>query len=103
MTEFVKVATVEEVPPGKVKAVVVGRHEIAVVNAEGQLYAVSNVCTHAFCYLTYGFVEGTSITCSCHWAEFDLVTGRSVSLRGLPPLECYPVQITGDDVEVGIP
>jgi nitrite reductase/ring-hydroxylating ferredoxin subunit len=103
MTEFVKVATVGEVLPGKVKAVVVGQHEIAVVNAAGQLYAVSNLCTHAYCYLTHGFVEGASIICSCHWAEFDLATGSSVSLRGLPPLECYPLQITGDDVAVGIP
>jgi nitrite reductase/ring-hydroxylating ferredoxin subunit len=103
MTEFVKVATVGKVQPGKVKAVVVGQHEIALVNAGGQLYAVSNLCTHAFCTLTYGFVEGTGIICSCHWAEFDLATGRSVSMGGLPPLECYPVQITGDDVEVGIP
>ncbi len=103
MTQFVKVATVGEVPPGKVKAVVAGEHEIAVVNAEGQLFAVSNLCTHAMCTLTYGFVEGRGIICSCHWAEFDLKTGEAVGPRGLPPLTCYPVQITGNDIEVGIP
>jgi 3-phenylpropionate/trans-cinnamate dioxygenase ferredoxin subunit len=103
MTQFVKVAAAGEIAPGKVKAVVVGEHEIAVVNFDGQLYAVSNLCTHAMCTLTYGFVEHGSIICSCHWAEFELATGIALGPRGLPPLTPYPVQITGDDVEVGIP
>jgi 3-phenylpropionate/trans-cinnamate dioxygenase ferredoxin subunit len=44
---LVRVAALEEVPPGAVVTVEVGGRQLALFNHEGSLYAVQRDCTHA--------------------------------------------------------
>ena len=44
--EFVKVATVGEIEPGRAKRVEVGEEEIAVFNLDGEYYAIGDTCSH---------------------------------------------------------
>jgi 3-phenylpropionate/trans-cinnamate dioxygenase ferredoxin subunit len=34
------------------------------------------VCNHAGCHLSDGRLEGTRVTCPCHYMAFDLRDGR---------------------------
>ena len=103
MTQFMKVATLNEIPAVSIEGLKVEGHDIVLVNSGGQIYALSNICTHAFCYMSYGQVEDTTITCSCHGAEFCLMDGISLSFLAKGPLAAYDVLFEGNDIKVGVP
>ncbi len=105
MAEFHKVARVGEIKPGAVKRVEIGEHEIGVYNLNGEYYAISDVCSHAYSQLSEGEVypdEGT-VECPLHGAEFDIRTGKQLSFPAVTPVAKYELRLTGDDIEVAIP
>ncbi len=75
MPEFVRVADLATFPPGSARAFVVGRYEVALFNAEGELYALENACPHQGGPIADGFLEARTITCPWHAWCFDLRTG----------------------------
>jgi nitrite reductase (NADH) small subunit len=46
MARFVKVAKVEEIPPGQGKQVIVHEKPMALFNVDGAFYAVNQICPH---------------------------------------------------------
>jgi len=102
LSEVVKIGTIKQFPKGQMKKVVVGGEEILVANFEGKLYAVGNRCTHLNAELSHGILEGLSVTCICHHATFDLVTGKAlyvpVGVTELKPVPVYEVQVKGKEV-----
>ena len=100
MSELVKVATTNEIPPGSSKRVQVNGHVVAVVNVRGTLYAVDDVCTHEDESLSEGPVVGEIITCPKHGSRFHLPTGRVLSLPAVRPVNTYAVKVEGDDILV---
>ena len=99
--EFVKVAAVGEIAPGRAKRVEVGEEEIAVFNLDGAYYAIGDTCSHEEASLAEGDVFGDCVECPLHGSEFDLKTGRAKSLPAVLPVPTYPVQVAGDDILVG--
>ena len=55
--EFVKVASLSDIPPGDMLTVKVGPEEILLVNLEGELHACDDICTHAYASLSEGDLE----------------------------------------------
>lgn len=82
--------------------VVVEGVPIALVRAESQVYAVSDLCSHAEVSLSEGEVEGCFIECWLHGSQFDVRTGQPMSLPANSPIATYPTQLdgTGDDARV---
>ena len=101
MAEWRKLAKVSEVESGSALAVEVdGREPIAIVNVDGQMYAIDDICTHADASLCDGIVDGEEIECPLHFARFNIKTGAVVAPPADRPLCTYPVRILGDDIEV---
>ncbi|HLS49298.1 MAG TPA: non-heme iron oxygenase ferredoxin subunit [Actinomycetaceae bacterium] len=76
---------------------------VAIVRAEdGQYHAVSDICTHGQVSLSEGDVEGSSIECWLHGSQFDLVTGKPLSLPATVPVAVYPLTVEGEQVFVDI-
>lgn len=96
--EWTEVAQVGDIPPGEAKAVVVDDRMIAVVNLDGEFYAIDNVCTHAFAILTEGRIEDDCISCPLHAARFNIRTGEVVSPPAYEPLQTYEVRVSGGAV-----
>jgi 3-phenylpropionate/trans-cinnamate dioxygenase ferredoxin component len=46
MSSFVKVASVNEIPPGERKNIEVDGVPIVVLNVDGKFYAIEDLCTH---------------------------------------------------------
>ncbi len=88
--EFVKVATVGEIEPGRAKRVEVGEEPIAVFNLDGEYYAIGDTCSHEEASLSEGDIFGDCVECPLHGAEFDLKTFHRQALDlgsvGLDPL-----------------
>jgi len=73
---------------------------IAVFNADGELYAIDDTCTHQDASLADGYLEDCSIECPLHASTFDLRTGKPSGPPATEPVRIYPVRVEGDDVLV---
>ena len=80
--------------------------DIAVVNFEGEYFAIEDVCSHAAVELSDGEVEefdgAPTIECSLHGSCFDLRTGQPTNLPATEPVPVYPVRVEGGDVLVDV-
>ncbi len=103
MPNRIKVAETKEIPPGEAKQVMVGAKKIALFNVAGTFYAIEDACTHKGAPLSAGTVDGTTVTCPWHGAEFDLATGAPLSAPAVKGVPSYKVTIEGDEIRVEIP
>lgn len=97
---FHKVANVNDVLPGSVKAVQIGSLSIAICNVDGKFYAVEDVCTHDGARLDVGELSGCEIECPRHGARFDVTSGKVLCLPAVTPLSTYDVDIRGSEIWV---
>jgi len=94
LTEIVA-APLEELPPGRMKLVEDGPLRIGVFNCDGELHAIEDRCTHDDGPLCLGVwdPEECTIACPRHGANFDLISGRALSLPAYLPARTFPVRI----------
>lgn len=92
-----------EVPVGRMRSCKFGEREIVVCNTRDGVFAVNNVCTHAFARLSEGYLKGTRIICPLHGATFDVRNGRVLSGPTPVPLEAFPTRVVNGVIEVAIP
>ena len=114
--EWVAVATLADLPEGAAVRFSTAAFDGYVVNDAGAIRALSSVCTHMGCTLSYR-EEWQDLRCPCHGASFnlsgELANGRDgwssgSGYRGdeqaypidLPPLVRPEVKVKGDDVLV---
>ncbi len=102
MSEFVRVARAEEVPPGTVRVFEVQDEFVAVANVDGQFCAFADVCTHDDGPLVEGQLEGRVVTCPRHGARFDVCTGQVLRLPAVVPLPTYEVRVVDGEIQVRI-
>jgi len=104
MAEFQTVANVSDVAPGSATTVTINGELIAIVNCDGQFYAINNICSHAYAELAEGEVDADECTIECplHGSLFSLETGRPRTLPAITPVATYPIQIVGDEIQVAV-
>jgi 3-phenylpropionate/trans-cinnamate dioxygenase ferredoxin subunit len=77
--------------------------EVAVVRtADGQVHAISDICSHGQVSLSDGEVEGATVECWLHGSTFDLRTGAPLALPATKPVPVYPVTLDGERVLVDV-
>jgi 3-phenylpropionate/trans-cinnamate dioxygenase ferredoxin subunit len=75
---------------------------ICVTRIGREVFAIDDTCTHSEASLSEGDVSGTKIECWLHGAEFDLRTGKALTLPAVESVKTYPVQITDDSITIEI-
>jgi nitrite reductase/ring-hydroxylating ferredoxin subunit len=80
---------VSDVPEGGMLQV----GEAAVFNVGGKLCATQARCTHKRGPLYEGALEGSTLTCPWHGAQFDVCTGAVVRGPATQPLEVYQIRV----------
>lgn len=100
--EWVKVANLDDCPPGSLFEVEVGRERIVLANVDGDLYALQNRCSHQDLPLSDGELDGDRLECLYHGAKFDVCTGRAMALPAIKPVETYAVELRDAEVYVQI-
>ena len=98
MPEFVKVATISELPPGGKKLTEVNGQAIAVFNVDGNFYAIDDVCTHDGGPLADGELIGCEIQCPRHGARFDVRTGKALCFPAFEPVTTHHIEVHSGDV-----
>jgi 3-phenylpropionate/trans-cinnamate dioxygenase ferredoxin subunit len=102
MSDFFRVAKVNELPPGGKKLIEVDGVPIALFNVDGEFYAIEDVCTHDGAPLAEGELEGDEIECPRHGARFNVRTGAVLCMPAVEPVESYAVKVKDDDILVSV-
>lgn len=106
MSDFVKIGRVDDIRPGQRFSCWVEGVKVLVYNVDGTLYATDDSCPHRQCSLENAILNGTTVVCPCHAAQFDIATGEVlVEPVGYPPTVPIPVhhvKVVGNDVMVAL-
>ena len=73
---------------------------VCIARSQGEVFALSDICSHADVALSEGDVEDGTIECWLHGSRFDLRTGVPTGLPATKPVATYAVTVEGDDVLV---
>jgi 3-phenylpropionate/trans-cinnamate dioxygenase ferredoxin component len=100
MSDWVTVASADELAPGEWRVVDVDGTQIVVFNLEGEYHAIEDVCTHDGGQLTGGQVEGDEIVCPRHGARFSIRSGEALSPPAYEPTATFPVRLEEGEIQV---
>ena len=100
---FVEIAPESELPNGERLFVEIDNQPIVIFNIAGKLFAIGDVCTHDNGPLGDGMLDGDSIVCPRHGAEFDIHTGSVLMPPAVVDIPAYPVRVANGKIEVGVP
>ncbi|MCS6769991.1 MAG: Rieske 2Fe-2S domain-containing protein [Candidatus Caldarchaeum sp.] len=89
MARLVKVARLDELPPGAMKTYEVEGRPVLLANVEGSIHAMGAICTHEEWDLSEGSLEGDKVVCAGHGAVWDLTTGKAEFDEELQPNPVY--------------
>ena len=99
--ERVKICKTSDVLPGKMLKVSINGRDILVANIDGQYYATDDSCTHSGSSLSEGKLDGSTITCGWHAAEFDCKTGKLLKFPAkIRDLTSFDTSIESDEIFV---
>ena len=101
MARFVKLATLNEVPPGASLEVEHEGRIVAIFNVDGVISAIDGLCPHQGGPLADGPMDGTYVTCPWHGWQFCVRTGKS-TLNTKLRQPVFEVRIEGNDVLVAV-
>jgi naphthalene 1,2-dioxygenase system ferredoxin subunit len=99
-TGWVRAASRGELTQGEVIGVEVAGRSIALYDADGNIFATDNICTHAYARLSDGWLDGELIECPLHAARFDIRTGKVLDPPATVDLKTYPVRLVDDEIQV---
>jgi nitrite reductase/ring-hydroxylating ferredoxin subunit len=100
--EFVTVAQAADVEPGTVSAVKAGEVEIALVNVDGEFYALQGHCLHLQGPLGEGRLDANHyLTCPWHGWKYDPRTGKNDFDLAIQA-QTYAVKVEDGEVKVGL-
>jgi nitrite reductase/ring-hydroxylating ferredoxin subunit len=99
---WVAVATLSDVTPGKIKQFAAGGVQGVVFTLDGEIRALSAVCTHQGCTLVPEPAE-KKLVCPCHPMSFALTGDANPGDYRLNPLPTIRTRVNAASVEVLVP
>jgi nitrite reductase/ring-hydroxylating ferredoxin subunit len=98
---MVPVCRLDDLSPGDAVRIEAGV-PIAIFNADGELFAVDDTCTHQDASLADGWLDGRTVECPLHASCFDLRTGKPNGPPAKRPLRTYPVLVQDGIISVQV-
>jgi nitrite reductase/ring-hydroxylating ferredoxin subunit len=101
-SDFYAVANAGDLHEDDLLAVTTPHGEVCLLRYGGEIYAVSNCCTHSEFPISDGILgRDGSLECVWHGARFDCRTGAVRKGPAEDPLPVYEVKVEGGKVLVG--
>jgi 3-phenylpropionate/trans-cinnamate dioxygenase ferredoxin subunit len=89
----VEIGAVDTLPRGRGVRVSIGEDRIALFRIGDEVFAIGDRCSHAEASLAEGEVFDHEVECPRHGSEFDLRTGKALSLPATRPVPTYQVSV----------
>ncbi len=102
MAIWVKAAREEDFKELEVIRFLYRENPIAIFKLEDGFYAIDDTCTHADASLSEGEVFDGVVECPLHGAEFDIRTGKNLTLPAVTPVRSYPVKVEEGDILIQV-
>ncbi len=99
--EWVKVAELDDLPDGRVRTVVAGKHSLALTRVGDQYGALDNHCPHQGGPLGEGSIEKGMLRCPWHGYDYDPLTGTPPAGFADAPA-CFPLEVRDDGIYVAV-
>ena len=100
-TTWYRVAGLGDLPEGRVRTVLAGKHSIALTRVGDQYGALDNHCPHQGGPLGEGSIEKGMLRCPWHGYDYDPLTGTPPSGFSDAPA-CFPLEVRDDGIYVEI-
>ncbi|MEM2966933.1 MAG: Rieske 2Fe-2S domain-containing protein [Candidatus Nitrosocaldaceae archaeon] len=101
--ENIKVGRIDDIKKKRIIHLTHNNKEIMVVDVNGNIYAISDICTHAGANLHEGRLDGNKVICPWHSAVWDVTNGKLIEFPvKLKELESYKVSIRDGVVYISI-
>lgn len=97
----VPVVRLDDLCPGTVRRVQVGRTRLAVARVEDEVFALSGVCRHAGGQLGEGYLDGDRLMCPSHGWRYDVRSGTTDHPDS--DVRTFPVDVEDGMVFVTVP
>ena len=101
MANYVEVADIDQLPPGRGTVVTVEGKDVALFNVDGTVYAIEDACLHHGMSLGTSKLEGKIVTCRGHGWKYDVTTGSTYPVPGTG-VAAYPVKVVEGKILVAI-
>jgi 3-phenylpropionate/trans-cinnamate dioxygenase ferredoxin component len=100
---LVRLCRADEIPLNEGRRFEVNGTPVAVFHLPSGFYAIADTCSHEESSLSEGFVEDDLVDCPKHGSQFEIKTGKNLSLPATKPVAAYRVVVEGEDVYVEAP
>jgi nitrite reductase (NADH) small subunit/3-phenylpropionate/trans-cinnamate dioxygenase ferredoxin subunit len=101
MSDFVSVATTDDIPPGEGRSFEIEDRVIAIFNLQGKFYAIDDLCPHMGASLATGFLdpETCNVTCPWHGWRFKVTDGTWADNPRVKT-DSFPIRVVGQSIQV---
>ena len=98
------VGKLDELDPDSLTRVMANGRPVCLARLKtGDVYAISDICSHEEIELSEGDLDGEFVECPSHGSRFDVKTGAVTSVPATKPVPSYPVTIEDGEVFVDVP
>ena len=98
----VRVARLDELPPGQPTLVDVNGFRIALARVGDAVYALHDMCSHQGGPLSEGRLSGTRLACPWHGWIYDVRSGECLMPTRGGRVQSYPVRVEAGEIFVEI-
>ncbi|MBY0377762.1 MAG: non-heme iron oxygenase ferredoxin subunit [Gammaproteobacteria bacterium] len=99
---WLSVCAKTDIPVGEWITFDTGTEELLIVNLEGDIYAIQDLCTHDGGNLADGELDGEEIVCPRHGARFCVKNGKVTTPPAYEDIKAFPTRIEKGMIEVQI-
>jgi 3-phenylpropionate/trans-cinnamate dioxygenase ferredoxin component len=103
MTDFVKVAELDDLDEGELIAVEIDGEPVCLAKVDGTVYAFTGTCTHIGGPLHEGELDDDVVTCPWHGAQFNVRTGKVLRGPARQDIQTYALRLEGNSILVSLP
>ena len=97
------VAKLADLDGNPLKAVTAEGKQICLAKLDsGEVFAISDVCSHEWVELSDGELFDEDVECPAHGSRFNVRTGEVSGLPAEEDVQTYPVTIDGDEIFVEV-
>ena len=102
MSDWVRVASLDDCPPGNLLGVEANGAHIVLANVDGDVYALEDQCSHQEYPLSDGELRDGELECIYHGACFDVTSGEATQLPAIKGVKSYEVDVRDSEIFVEV-